>query len=312
MKIKEHIEYYAVVGLLAFSRLLSKRALFSLTHWILKRFYPPESSRYCRIEEHIHIAFSEKTKEQRAWLVKEYLKHKASFYTEVILMITDRIDYEKSVINPKEAREKIEKIKKNSERGVIFLVSHYGNWEFLAQFFAINGMPGVLVAKEHKKNALIYKNIIDPYRKSFGHKVIERKGALRSIVRILKSGGGVGMHIDQMIPPPNGVLINFFGKRAYASKSMAQLKLTLDPLMVPIFAQRIELGKFRIHILEPIEYKAKELCEKGEKIEAITQHYTEILEDKILQEPSQWEWSYKRWRMPKGDKQLNKKIYSIC
>jgi len=301
VKIKEHIEYYAVVGLLAFSRLLSKRALFSLTYFILKRFYPPNSSRCSRIKEHLSFAFPDATQEQKIAILNGYLKHKASFYTEVILMITDRIDYKESVINLKEAKKRIEEIKKNSKRGVIFLVSHYGNWEFLAQFFAINGMPGVLVAKEHKKNALIYKKIIDPYRKSFGHKVIERKGALRSIVRILKSGGGVGMHIDQMIPPPNGVLIKFFGKRAYASKSMAQLKLTLNPLMVPIFAQRVELGKFHIHILEPIEYKANELNDTDKKIEAITQYYTNVLEDKILQEPSQWEWAYKRWRVPKGN-----------
>jgi len=211
-------------------------------------------------------------------------------------MLTDRFDYEGAVENLAEARERIEALKARNERGMVFLVSHYGNWEFLAQFFALGGLPGTLVAKEQRRNPLIDEKIIQPYRRRFGHRVIERKGALRSIARILKNKEGVGMHIDQMIPPPNGVAIDFFGRPAYASKSMAQLKLRFDPLMVPIFAVRRGRERFRIEILDPVEYTAPEAKEPEEKIRRMTRRYSEILEEQIRKEPAQWEWNYQRWR----------------
>ena len=293
---KKRLEYYGVTALLAASRLLPERTLRALARQVVERSYGPGTKRHARILEHLAIAFPGEENGKLEHLAKEYRWNKAQFYSEMVLMVTGRFDYEKAVVNLDEAKEKIERLKAKNERGMVFLVSHYGNWEFLEQFFALNGLPGTLVAKEQQKNPLIDEKIIQSYRRGFGHRVIERKGALRAIARILKNREGVGMHIDQMIPPPNGVLVNFFGRPAYASKSMAQLKLRFDPLMVPIFAQRVGEGKFHIHILDPEEYIAEEVEESEEKIRQLTQHYTEILEEQIRQDPSQWEWAYKRWR----------------
>ncbi len=295
---KGQLEYWGVAGGLALSRLLPEAAIYALARQVAERSYVPGGRRHRRVLEHLAIAFPERSPREREEIAAEYRRQRALFYAEMLLMVTGRFDYEGAVVNLQEARERIEALKERNERGMVFLVSHYGNWEFLAQFFALNGLPGTLVAKEQRKSPLIDERIIQPYRRSFGHRVIERKGALRSIARILKNKEGVGMHIDQMIPPPNGVLVDFFGKEAYASKSMAQLKLRFDPLMVPIFAVREGRAKFRIEIREPVEYKAEEIENPEEKIRAITQRYTDILLEQIRKEPAQWEWSYKRWRKP--------------
>jgi len=296
---KQRMEYWGVRIGLGIGRLLPRGMLYPLASRIVKGSFGPGSRRHGRILEHLAIAFPEASPEEREAIATEYRWHKAHFFVETLLMLTGRFDYEGSVVNLDEARERIAALKGRSGKGILFLVSHYGNWEFLAQFFALNGFPGTLVAKEHRRNPLIDERIIGPYRRGFGHRVIERKGALRAIARILKSREGVGMHIDQMIPPPNGVLVDFFGRPAYASKSMAQLKLRFDPLMVPIFAVREGRERFRILIGEPEEYRAEELEDRDEKIRCITQSYTELLEERIRREPAQWEWSYRRWRMPK-------------
>ena len=295
---KKRLEYWGVRGLLGASRLMPRALLYALSGAVVERSYGPGTKRHRRILEHLSIAFPEAQRERLEKVAGEYRWHKAHFYAEMVLMVTGRFDYEGAVVNREEARAKIEALKERNERGMVFLVSHYGNWEFLAQFFALNGLPGTLVAKEQRKNSLIDEGIIQPYRRGFGHRVVERKGALRAIARILRNREGVGMHIDQMIPPPNGVLVDFFGRPAYASKSMAQLKLRFDPLMVPIFAVREGREKFRILIEEPVEYKAEEIDDPEEKIRLITQRYTDILMERIRQEPAQWEWSYKRWRKP--------------
>ncbi len=298
---RQNLEYYTVRSLLGVARYLPKKSLYALSRQIAERSYAPGGRRDERIRQHLAIAFPEMSEEARQEIAARYRWHKAHFYAEMVLMLTGRFDYEKTVVNLEEARERIARLKEQNRRGMVFLVSHYGNWEFLAQFFAVNGLPGTLVAKAQSKNPLIDERIIQPYRKGFGHRVVERKGALRSIAKILREGGGVGMHIDQMIPPPNGVMIDFFGRPAYASKSMAQLKRRFDPLMVPIFASREGHEAFRILIGEPIEYRGEEFENEEEKIRAMTQHYTDVLQKQITAEPSQWEWSYRRWRMPKKD-----------
>ncbi|ADV46929.1 lysophospholipid acyltransferase family protein [Nitratifractor salsuginis] len=298
---RKHLEYYAVRTLLGASRFMPRPVLYGLARLIVERSYAPGGRRERRILEHLALAFPDKSAKDLDRLVEEYRWHKAHFYTEMVLMLTNRMDYRGSIVNLKEAQEKIEALRKQNERGIVFLVSHYGNWEFLAQFFAINGFPGTLVAKAQSKNPLIDERIIQPYRQRFGHRVVERKGALRSIARILKKREGVGMHIDQMIPPPNGIEVQFFGHRAYASKSMAQMKLKFDPLMVPIFAVRKGREQFRILIDEPIEYVADEIDASDEKLRAITQCYTNVLEKQIRREASQWEWAYQRWRKPNNE-----------
>jgi len=296
---KQAFEYHTVRALLGAARYLPRKSLYALARQITERSYAPGSRRDERILQHLAIAFPEMNLESRREIAARYRWHKAHFYVEMVLMLTGRFDYEKSVVNLEEARERIARLKEQNRRGMVFLVSHYGNWEFLAQFFAVNGLPGTLVAKAQSRNPLIDEKIIQPYRKGFGHRVVERRGALRSIAKILRDGGGVGMHIDQMIPPPNGVLIDFFGRPAYASKSMAQLKLRFDPLMIPIFASREGKEAFRILIDEPVEYKAQEYESAEKKIQAMTQRYTGILENRIIEDPAQWEWAYRRWRMPK-------------
>ena len=293
---RRKIEYIGIQALLSASRLMPKSLLYALSTQVVRRSYAPESRRRRRVLKHLQSAFPDRSGKELEAIAEEFMRQKAQFYVEILLMLTDRFDYEGAVENLAEARERIEALKARNERGMVFLVSHYGNWEFLAQFFALGGLPGTLVAKEQRRNPLIDEKIIQPYRRRFGHRVIERKGALRSIARILKNKEGVGMHIDQMIPPPNGVAIDFFGRPAYASKSMAQLKLRFDPLIVPIFAVRRGRERFRIEILDPVEYTAPEAKEPEEKIRRMTRRYSEILEEQIRKEPAQWEWNYQRWR----------------
>ncbi len=293
---RERLEYWGVRSALGISRLLPRSVLFGLGEWVAYRIFAPGSRRYRRVLEHLQLAFPGKSLQEHEAIAGEFIRNKGAFYAEIVLMLTGRFDYGAAVENPQEARSRIEELKARNQRGMLFLVSHYGNWEFLAQFFALGGLPGTLVAKEQRKNRLIDEKIIQPYRRGFGHRVVERKGALRHIARIFKNQEGVGMHIDQMIPPPNGVLIDFFGRPAYASKSMAQLKLRFDPLVVPIFATRTAPGRFRVEIFDPVEYTAPETEDAEEKIRLMTQRYSDILAEQIRKHPAQWEWNYKRWR----------------
>lgn len=297
--IKEYAKYYAVKSLLGVSTLMPRSMLYGMAQQVVDRSFAKGGRREARVIKHLSRALFDESKEQLQNLLDEYRWHKAQFYTEMLLMLTKRMDYTNSIINLEEARQKLKALRRANRNGILFLASHYGNWEFLGQFLAINNLPATAVAKEQSKHPLIDERIILRTRQAYGQRIIKREGALRHIAKILKKERGViGMHIDQMIPPPNGIDVQFFGQRAYASKSMAQMKLKFDPLMVPIFAIRKGRGHFRILIEDPIDYKAEEISDYEEKIRAITQRYTDVLERRIRKEPAQWEWYYQRWRAP--------------
>ncbi len=298
--LKQKITYYATLIFLRVSRWIPKSILYSLSKNIVTISNSlSDAKRKKRIIKHLGIAF--KDEKDLECIYNDYIEHISSFYVEILLMITNRLDFDNAVINKNEALKNIKPLIERGDRGIILLVSHYGNWEFLGHWLAQNGLTGAVVAKE-MKNRLINNNIIIPFRTQFGNISIERKGALITISKLMKSGGGVALLIDQMIPPPNGIEIEFFGKKAYALKSAAALKLKYEPLVVPVFAKRVGKEKFEIIIEEPVEYKAEDIKNQDDKIKAITQLYTNILEEQIKKTPAQWQWSYKRWRMPKVKK----------
>ena len=306
IRIKHKIEYYSISSFLKMSRLLPRSILYIMSKTIISLSYSINGARRKkRVLEHLKIAFN--TKKDLDSLYRAYIDHISSFYVEILLMITNRLNFNKAVVNTNEALSKLKSLLNRGDRGIILIVTHYGNWEFLGHWLAINGLNGAVVAKQ-MKNPLIDKNIIIPFRTKFGNISIERKGALISISKVLKSGGGVALLIDQMIPPPNGIEIEFFNKKVYATKSIATLKLKYDPLVVPVFAQRVGREKFKIIINEPIEYKGEDFTGKEDKIRAMTQIYTNSLQKQIKKCPAQWQWSYKRWRLPKQE--ANSKLYT--
>jgi len=272
--------------------------LYALSEKMVRRSFASKASRIERVKENLLIAFPEVDERELEKLVEGFFVHQASFITELILIKTGRFDFTNSVVNEKEFLARLDRLKRANEKGIVFLVAHFGNWEYMGHLFALNGIVTHVVAKE-MKNSLIDEKIIVPFRTMHGNVSIERNGAVLAMSRVLRRKGAIGFLIDQMIPPPNGTLIEFFGKKAYASRSLAQLKLKFDPLVVPIFAVREGRGKFRVIIDDPIEYIASESDDKEERIRLMTQRYTDAVEKRIKEYPSQWQWSYRRWRIPR-------------
>jgi len=162
--LRQEVEYMGIKSLIWLIKRVPESFIYKVSEKIVKKSYGRGSKREKRIKKHLGFVFKDKNKIDEVY--NEYLQHKASFFAEIALMIGGKFNYEDAVINLKEAQNKIGELKSINKSGMIFLVSHYGNWEFLAQFFAINGLPGTLVAKEYRKNVYIEKKIIQPLQKN--------------------------------------------------------------------------------------------------------------------------------------------------
>ena len=209
---------------------------------------------------------------------------------EVLLLINDCINLDDVMQNGESAVKKVKELTKNNKNGIIFVTAHFGNWEFLAHYFATKGFP-VSVVGRYGNNSLIEDNITFPFRHKFGNDLIYKDDAMRNMIKLLKNHGNLGILTDQKT---GNFKAEFFGRQCYTTKSVATLFLKFNPMIIPIFAKRIDKTKFEI-----IVEKFPEIPSNLSKNEAelfITQTCNDIFENIVRSAPEQWFWMHNRWK----------------
>ena len=155
----------------------------------------------------------------------------------------------------------------------------------------------MIVIGRKGNNRLIEANITTPFREKYGNSAASKDKAMLSMMKRLKAKGNVGLLIDQKAGGSHSAKIDFFGKPAETTLSVASLKLKLDPLIVPVFVVRDSDGLYELVISEPVEYVADEIEDQQKKLVAMTLKYNQAIEGIVKKYPSQWFWMHNRWRV---------------
>lgn len=181
-------------------------------------------------------------------------------------------------------------------KGYFLLTGHFGFWELQGLAHALRlGPMGVLARTldNPRLNALLER-----VRQSTGNTVIYRRGAVRRVMRMLETNQGVGLLIDQHSHTPDAVLVDFFGRPAATTSSLAVLAARTGAPVVPSFMIPLPRGRYRIvyeHTVDPPK------DETPEEIRAFTQRCTDVLEMYVRRYPELWLWMHRRWRdLPLG------------
>ncbi|MFO7646297.1 MAG: lysophospholipid acyltransferase family protein [Desulfosarcina sp.] len=180
-------------------------------------------------------------------------------------------------------------LKKN--KGALILTGHLGNWELLPY------VPSL----EKINNHAVYRPLdfkpVDRFviqmRSRFGTDLIPATHALRKIVAALKKNEIVGLLIDQNSDPHNGVVVDFFGRPAFATKGLALIARQTGAPVVPAFLVR-EKDRFRFVSAPEIPFVRTGDARKD--IEVNTQRYNLAIEHAVRQYPEQWFWVHRRWK----------------
>ncbi len=169
-------------------------------------------------------------------------------------------------------------------RPVILVTGHFGNYD---------ASRAALIARGFRVGAL-YQPMSNSYFNDHYVAAISRIGTplfprgrqgLTGMVRFLKSGGMLGLVIDQHMR--HGEPLLFFGKEARTALSAAELALKYDALLVPTYAIRRPDGiNFDIVVEAPIPRGTPE---------AMTQALNDSLEVHARAHPEQWFWIHRRW-----------------
>lgn len=293
---REKIEYQTVKLLLWIAQRLPVPFVYALMRTLTLLVYRLDAKRRLLTQKNLALAFPQITKEEREKLAKEVYSELSKTIAEILLMFVGRFDIDEAVVNKEEIIARLQEETQESPRGIVAMTAHFSNWELLAHFLARHGLPMLVVGREGN-NKLIEERITQPFRKRYGNDTTTKKKAVLSMVKRLKSGGNVGILIDQKAGGSTSLKADFFGKPAETTTSVAMLKQKLDPKIIPFFAARVGEGKYKIIMQDPLEYRAEEEADEAKKIAKMTAKYNEIMESVIRAYPAQWFWMHNRWRI---------------
>ena len=180
----------------------------------------------------------------------------------------------------------------DAKRGIIFLTPHLGCFEILAQKVATL-TPLTVMYRPPKKSAL--KPLVEDARAriNLGLAPATMSG-VRTLLKTLKQGGPIGILPDQVPQEGEGVWADFFGKPAYTMTLPAKLQQMTGAPIILSYAERLPGGKG--FVLRFVRFDRELTGSAAEQARAINAG----MEDLIARCPSQYFWSYNRYKAPDG------------
>lgn len=180
----------------------------------------------------------------------------------------------------------------DKNKGILMFGAHFGNWELFAIAFSLALKPMVLIYRTLDNPIL--DNLVLQVRSCTGNMLIDRKLAMRRMLRSLAKNEIIGLLIDQNTISSEGVFVDFFGQPACTTNGIALLALHTGAPVIPANIVRLSNGKYKMIIKEEMQIVRTGYQNKDILIN--TQNFTRVIEDTVREYPDQWLWLHKRWR----------------
>ncbi|MDR0571325.1 MAG: hypothetical protein LBG48_00570 [Rickettsiales bacterium] len=175
--------------------------------------------------------------------------------------------------------------------GTLIISGHFSNWELAMSHILRVIDAKINVVYRESNNQFLERIVIQQFKKKTNINLIAKNNnAGIRMVRALKNGEIVVLLSDQS-DRRNGILIDFFNRKAYTNTTPFSLykKLDIDLYFMYFIRQR---NFFKIDIFcEKLKFDR----EKIEKVKFLTV-LNEKFEKSITKKPSQWFWVHNRWK----------------
>ncbi len=260
---------------------LASIKMLSKLWWII---YHLDFFRKPIVLKNLNIAFPEKSKKEKTKIAKNTYKNFLTFFE-------DTIEFKK---NPKKLDE-IEVIGEEyilnalkSEKPIILVTAHFGNWEISPKF---------IVRRYKKPMAVIMREIENPkinkfFKRIRGNediKLINKKRSSREIIKsLLREKRILGVLIDQRTVNKDAPKVDFFIPTKF-NPAVSKLAKTTKAIVIPGFSYK-KNGKY------VIEFKPSKEFKNTNTIESFTKWQADVIKDMIKNHPDQYYWFHNRWK----------------
>ena len=183
-----------------------------------------------------------------------------------------------------------------SKKPILFFSGHFANFELLAMYLDKNDLN--ISALYRPLNNIFLNTIMENLRKKYicknqipktipGQK--KYKYAAKELIKKIKNKDNIAFMIDQKVT--QGIKADLFGRKALTMDLPAQMALKYGYILQPLKIKRIKEINFLIEIDDPINTSGID------DVETITKKINLKLEEMIKENPNQWIWTHKRWKI---------------
>lgn len=190
-----------------------------------------------------------------------------------------------------ENEEVLEDALKKKER-VILITAHYGNWELIA--LSIGAFFGSATAIGRTLDGKYLNKILKKNREQFDIELLDKNGAMKGMIKALLKGRILGLLVDQNTAESEGVLVNFFGKKARQTHSTALLARKFNAVIIPLFITTDDYKNYKITFYDKISPVKSDDIQKD--IVELTQKQSDAIEKAVKKKPDEWFWFHKKWK----------------
>ena len=177
----------------------------------------------------------------------------------------------------------------SKKKRVIFISGHFSNFELMAQHIHKSGVK--LGALYRPLNNMFLNKTMENIRLKYicDKQITKSKAGTRELIKLIRNNYSIALMIDQRVS--EGILSDFFLRKAYTTTIPAQLFKKYNVEIVPVNIERYKKFFFKIKIYDPVN------IQNSKNILEITNQLNKILESMISAKPDQWIWSHNRWKI---------------
>lgn len=180
-------------------------------------------------------------------------------------------------------------------RGVVLIVSHFGNWEWMGVAAGAKAQEmeiRINAVARPLGNPFLYQ-YIKRLRGITGLKTVDKRGAAREAMTLLEQNQIVCILIDQH-ERYGSVPIPYFGRMAYTTALPAMLAVKKDVPVIPVFCYRRKNQPSLVELGEPFPVIRTNNYEQD--LFENTKQYVQAIEAAVRKRPGDWLWMHRRWR----------------
>ncbi|MFT5452527.1 MAG: KDO2-lipid IV(A) lauroyltransferase [Enterobacterales bacterium] len=238
----------------------------------------------------LEVCFPDIHNNERLLLAKKSLAHTSMTAIEMFAVYRCSWSQLKPWIVDIKGEEYLDQALK-SERGLIMLGLHHGNWELCSKYMA-HKCPNIVFLYKPIKNTVIDRFIMEgrTRQKSVEMQPVTLKG-ISNVIKKVSSGWTTGIIPDQV---PNdeasGRFVPFFDQPALFMTFVHRLYKKTNAQILIAVARRTDKG-FVIEIQEPDKMIFSD--DQQQSLLALSRNIEQIIETA----PEQYQWEYKRFRI---------------
>ena len=190
-----------------------------------------------------------------------------------------------------------------TDRGIMFISAHIGNWEVVLQITRLTGIDLSILANRRKDAEI--ESLIQQVRSSGRLAILPPKGGMVTrLITELKARRHICFFIDKRGKRRSKFFCDYFGIPAPTSPAPAFVALKADALVLPVYVMK-EGDTFGMYFGPAIEARSfgtdvdeiEKLRESAhsEAVQRLSDYMQAWVESVIRQHPEQWTWQYPRW-----------------